>query len=316
MATTRCASCGTELPRKARFCHNCGTPQAAEVAEPPPPATEVLELAELPTEQPEPSEPLGEKIVEEIESSQVAEDETISLSDLKNRFIDNLLATVPRYFGESATANYRARLAQDDEFQRVRDASLSSLHRWLATAAGRGMREGRIEDTLADLTEYFLVESAGDLHGGTFPQRLLRHQSVPADTLNVFQVVTDYLNFNEETDVVYTDFITMPGRALRNATQTFLFAAKRERILFICDQSLIGQAKNGFAMTDEGMYWKNIFQPPGRVSYRQLQPPKMENGHLLLNGQYFDAGGRLNLKMVLLLDRLRRLRGPDVAPTD
>ena len=117
----------------------------------------------------------------------------------------------------------------------------------------------------------------------------------------------DYLDFERETDRVYTDFVTMPTRALKNATKSFLHAARDERILFICDQSLISQAKNGFAMTDAGIYWKNIFQPAGSSLYKLMQAPKIENGHLVIDNQYFDAGASLNLKIALLLDKLRRM---------
>jgi hypothetical protein len=139
------------------------------------------------------------------------------------------------------------------------------------------------------------------------PQRLLRHQSLDWETADLFKVVMDYLDFDAENELVYTDFVTMPSRALRNATKSFIRAKKDERVFLICDQSLLSQAKNGFAITDSGLYWKNVLQPAGAVTFTTLQQVKLEQGHLSIDGQFFNAGSRLNLKMGLLLDRLRRM---------
>ncbi|MEM9528953.1 MAG: hypothetical protein AAGA31_20245, partial [Bacteroidota bacterium] len=157
------------------------------------------------------------------------------------------------------------------------------------------------------LAEYFIVETAVDIHGGLFPQRLLRYQSTNWVTTDLFRLVMDYLDFESESERVYTDFVVMPTRALKNATRTFLQAAKDERVFFICDQSLISQAKNGFAVTDAGIYWKNVLQPAGQATFTTMQPPRIDQGHVIIDGQFFDAGGRLNQKIALLLDKLRRM---------
>ena len=322
-ATTKsCPTCGTELPEAAKFCYNCGAPQftASTIVQ-----TEVElepEVSEVVEDDDVLALPELEESNEDIYTDPLAPQETkdpvlpspapaasprYTLSGLKQDFRELLTARVTAYFGSKSVEQYLAHLQGDERFQQVRDSGLNSLLSWLQANPNSTAAPARISGVQADLVEFFLVESAAELHGRAFPQRALRYQSATPETVDIFRLVMDYLNFTEEADTVYTDFVTMPPRALRNATNAFLKAGRDERILFICDQSLISQAKNGFAMTDTGVYWKNIFQPAGLAVYRTMAAPKIEGGHLVLDGQFFDAGSRLNLKLALLLDKLRRL---------
>ncbi len=345
--TKQCPDCERELPAVARFCFNCGYPQPDPETTTPlgakAPEDEVLILEELPelntatspttstflhTSTPE-AKPQPDKKAAAASSAETPQKQpahgtgatsagqqsgsstpgkTWNLSELKIAFREHLQERLLAYFGAGKLKSYLRRLEESTSFQSLRDGSLRNLMLWLneghapATAAQR-----RLRNTLADLTEYFVVETAGDLSGGVLPQRLLRHQSIDWDTADIFKVVMDYLDFDRESERVYTDFVTMPSRALRNATKSFLQAKKDERIYFICDQSLISQAKNGFAVTDAGLYWKNVLQPAGVVTFTTLERVHLAQGHLQLDGQFFNAGSRLNLKMAVLLDKLRRM---------
>jgi hypothetical protein len=242
------------------------------------------------------------------EKSTAANNRQWSLSELKIAFREHLQAQLLAYFDQRKLKKYIARLEESSAFQGLRDGSLKGMLTWLnhGVHTEKAART-RIKDTFADLSEYFIVETAGDLSEGVLHQRLLRHQSLDWETADLFKIVMDYLDFEAENELVYTDFVTMPSRALRNATKSFIRAKKDERVFLICDQSLLSQAKNGFAITDSGLYWKNVLQPAGAVTFTTLQQVKLEQGHLSLDGQFFNAGSRLNLKMALLLDRLRRM---------
>lgn len=314
-----CPACATKLPPAARFCFQCGHPQEAPGTRAPKsplakpeaagrlheaPQEEILVLEELPREPVPPQQPPPKaKPARDTTGASVK----VSITDLKQDFRATLQDRLTAYFGARSHRKYLQRLSEDETFQRLRDGSLSNLHRWLKTAPPPAAAAQRQRDTFADLVEYFIVESAGDLSKGIFPQRLLRYQSTDWEKVDLFQLAMDYLDFERESETVYTDFVTMPSRALKNASQSFLKAGKDERIFLICDQSLISRAKNGFAVTDSGLYWKSVFQPPGATIFTTLSEVRMEQGHLVIDGQYFDAGGRLNLKMALLLDKLRRM---------
>ena len=221
---------------------------------------------------------------------------------------DRLGERLTNYFGTERLTQYLHRYGRDENFHRIRDVALQSLATWLNLHADDNKeRTRRQEDVLADLIEYFIVESGAELHEGVYAQRLLRYQGVDWREVDLFKLVMDYLDFDTEEEVVYTDFVTMPARTLRNATESYLRAGRDERVFFICDQSLLGGGKHGFAVTDSGMYWKNVLQPAGLLNYRTLNQVSVEAGHLTIDHQYFDAGARLNLRVVLLLDKLRRM---------
>ncbi len=311
--TKECPDCTTKLPIAARFCYVCGLPQEQSGPEaletpPSPPLEEQLELRDLSEEETVPVKPstASNTTSQQTKSPrQTAQKE--STGELRKGFKAFLSKRIEAYFGDHMVPKYLARLELNVAFQQVRDGSLLNLSRWLDGDPEARLAKKRKENTFADLAEYFIVETAADLNGQHLPQRLLRHQSIDWRTADIFRLVMDYLDFEQETETVYTDFVTMPARALKNATRSFLQVAKDERIYFICDQSLIAQGKNGFAISDSGIYWKNVLQPPGAATFTTIQSLRLEQGHILIDGQFFNAGGNLNLKVALLLDKLRRI---------
>ena len=342
--TKHCPDCLTELPTAARFCFRCGYPQPEEDAAPAPAVgqqapEEALALPELPDAAEEtlelpdlspPEKPTADNSVAAPLTERAAKTEgemktppsaaqrkqaagkpsthRYTPAELKQRFREHMQERVTAYFGTKRVKKYDEVLERDTAFQQLRDGSLNNLAHWLNSGDRTvGAAEQRLNDTLADLTEYFIVETAGELSKGVLPQRLLRYQSVDWETVDLFQLVMDYLDFDKERELVYTDFVSMPARALRNATKSFLQAGKDERIFLICDQSLISQAKNGFAVTDSGVYWKNVLQPAGVTMFTTLESLSLDQGHLEIDGQFFNAGSTLNLKMAVLLDKLRRM---------
>ncbi|MFT7120981.1 MAG: GNAT superfamily N-acetyltransferase [Neolewinella sp.] len=316
--TKACPDCETKLPEAARFCFVCGHPQPEEGDDSPEQEElETLELTELSdggnpvvdesvvTASKEPTIPKTEKTPREPIGKTT---KPVTVSELRAAFKNHLQDRVLAYFGDRSLKKYIVRLEENTAFQQVRDGSLTSLAGWLNDQPAEDLARVRRQNTFADLTEYFIAETAGDLSNNILPQRLLRHQSVNWKTADIFRLVMDYLDFETESESVHTDFVTMPARALKNATKSFLHAAKDERVFFICDQSLISRAKNGFAVTDAGIYWKNVLQPAGAATFTTMRQPRMEQGHVILDGQFFDAGGRLNLKVAILMDKLRRMR--------
>ena len=333
-----CPDCMTKLPPAARFCFSCGYPQPEEgavAAGAQAPEEDFLVLEELPTERSggvsanslvsDPAVGSDRAESSEVPANQVGKEPVVvkqtarrpsgaistkkyTMAELKQAFREHFQERVIAYFGAPKLKKYYAVLEGSTTFQQLRDGSLTNLLSWInggeRTYAGVAHR---IHGTMADLTEYFIVEVAGDLSGKVLPQRLLRHQSVDWETVDMFKLVMDYLDFEAEAERVYTEFVSMPDRALRNATNSFLRAGKDERIFFICDQSLISQAKNGFAVTDAGIYWKNVLQPAGSALYTTMEKVSLGQGHLEVDGQFFNAGARLNLKMAVLLDKLRRM---------
>ncbi|MBB4077693.1 ribosomal protein S18 acetylase RimI-like enzyme [Lewinella aquimaris] len=246
-----------------------------------------------------------EQAEETLELDEIPEE--ITVAKLRGELEDGLGDKLTAYFGADALPDYLEIYRNDDNFHRIRDVSLASLSTYLNGHDRDAQAARRRRDVLADLTEYFMVESGAELHEGLFPQKLLRFQGLDWKKVDLFRLVMAYLDFDRETESVYTDFVTMPPRVLKNATSAYLRADRDERVLFICDQSIFGNGKQGFAMTDSGVYWKNVLQPPGAATYTTVRRLGIHGDHLMIDGQYFDAGRRLNLRVALLLDKLRRM---------
>ena len=283
-----CPNCLAAVSPDAFFCPNCGNRLEQEA--------DVLTLEDLPTQDTD---------------TEVANEETVAkeltVSEVRQSFEDKLGERLTAYFGADRLPDYLAVYQSDDLFRQIRDVSLKTLTGYLNRELNPGKARRRREVVLSGLVEYFVVESAGDLHQQHFPQRLLRYQGVDWKQVDLFKLVMDYLDLDRETETVYTDFLTTPAKVLRNATKHYLKASRDERVLLICDQSLLGSGKHGFAFTDSALYWKNILQPAGSATYTTTQRVRSEKGHLSIDGQYFDAGSALNLRIALLLDKLRLL---------
>ncbi len=159
------------------------------------------------------------------------------------------------------------------------------------------------------LIDYFIIQYCADLNETKFPEAILKYQGIPTDKINLGQLVADYLNFANEDETVYTDFVVMPAQKLRNAAQSFLFPKKGETIFFICDLSVIGNCKEGFAMTSECIYWKAPMEPPQRVYYKNLESIVRQEDWININGITFIAGKSLSLKLLRLLKKLKELFG-------
>ena len=99
----------------------------------------------------------------------------------------------------------------------------------------------------------------------------------------------------------------MPVQKLQNACTTFLHADRRERIFFICDLSLSGNCKEGFAMTDKGIYWKANLASAYQVQFGGLKEVRFNKEYLTVNNHFFNANPSLNLKLFKLLKKLREL---------
>lgn len=343
--TKRCSSCGVSLPVPARFCIECGAAQqhippastgpqrvylddeAAEIEEEITlelPELELVEEAEaIPENTAETAHfehervdkttesEFDEELYDEAEDYDLFEWEEPLLRQFREQFKLDYAGFVHRFFGKRKVGVFVEELAQSD-FQRVIDNALEGIHRWaqgreMSIAVNQVIATLKYQRIAGDLIEYFIVEEAKELHRIAFPQRLLRYQSAEWAKIDLFRLTHDYLDFASESETVYTDFITLPTRKLKNATQSFLFAGRDERIFFIVDLSLTGSLNSGFAFTDSGIYWKNVLQPNHAAFFNEIKSLEMKSDHLLINGHFFDAGKQLNFKVAMLLAKLSRI---------
>jgi hypothetical protein len=166
----------------------------------------------------------------------------------------------------------------------------------------------QIDELFEGLLDFFIIDQCRDINEVRLPQAILKYQQSSLEEITLFQLVMDYLDFESEpTETVYTDFLKMPANALKNASRFFLFPSKDEHILFICDQSLLGACKEGFAMTEYGLYWKAQLQTAKAVQYPALHSIKREKEWILINGHFFNASLPINIRLMKLMKKLYRL---------
>lgn len=158
-----------------------------------------------------------------------------------------------------------------------------------------------------DLLDYFIIHFCKDLNVVALPEVILKYQDVNWSDINLFTMVMDYLDFDSEDELVYTDFLKMPVEKIKNAGKFFLFPEKEEKILFICDQSAFGSCKEGFALTDQALYWKAYLEKAKVVHYNNIRLLEKEKDWITINGFFFNVSRNINVKLLKLLRKINQL---------
>ncbi len=165
-----------------------------------------------------------------------------------------------------------------------------------------------LDRELDNLLDHYIITECQDLSKIKLPEAILKYQNVTRHTVDLQEMVFDYLDIsNEPNEKFYLDFISVPENKIRNAIQSFLFADKKERVFLLCDQTVFGSCKEGFAITESGLYWKAHFNKAFGVHFDNLQEIKKENDWITINGRYFHVNHSFDLKLMKLLKKLKRI---------
>ncbi len=182
-----------------------------------------------------------------------------------------------------------------------------SIHSKQGSSVGQEVDQ-MLSTSFEGLLDFFLIKYCQEINEVPISDATLKYEGVQADQVNLYQMLLDYLVFEKEELTVYTDFLKMPLPKLQNAGRYYLFPAKQEKIILICDQTVFGSCKEGFAMTEAALYWKAHFKKAEKVAYKDLETIEKAEDHILINGHFFNATPSLNVKMIYLLNRLRRMK--------
>lgn len=165
-----------------------------------------------------------------------------------------------------------------------------------------------IDNTFEGLLDRFTAAHTRDLNDWQ-PPDVTRWELIRKEDLNVEKMVFDYLDIDQSDDKHFMNFITMPLPKLKNARKNFLFAGKAEIPLLISDQTVFGSCKDGYALTNRGIYWKAFFNAPHRFYFDELYDIRREQDWMSINGRYFHVNPKMNYKMIKLLKKLRSVYG-------
>lgn len=273
----KCWNCKTELPDGAKFCFNCGAKQDQQL---------VLEdpFFKLP---PDIEQQLTEDFFVALQE-QLAEEQDVQLFET--------------YREKVYDGGFRDILKRKIQ-QLIEQLKELEENKSLSEEVIAGLRDR----VFFDLLDYFIIHFCKDLNVVDLPEAILKYQDVNWSDINLLQMIMDYLDFENEEETVYTDFLKMPIEKVKNAGKFFLFPEKDEKILLICDQSAFGSCKEGFALTDKALYWKAYLEKARVVHYDNIRLLEKEKEWITINGFFFNVNQSMNVKLLKLLRKIDQL---------
>jgi hypothetical protein len=270
-----CEKCKTSLPEEARFCFRCGQPVSVN------------------------AERQQEPLILDLSG-----DVTAQFNEL---FFSRLKKVLEQEQDLNLFQKYSERVYQCG----FRDMVLRRSEQMAERIGESGFPKHKINETvenlLDDLIDFFIIRYCGDLNVVPLPEAILKYHEKGIHFAELFQMTLDYLNLDAEDEPVYTDFLKMPVEKLRAAGKSFLFPEPKEKILFICDLSFLGSCREGFAMTEKAIYWKNSMQKARKVLYKDLKEIKRVEDWITINGLFFHVNQSLNVRLMKLLRKLKKM---------
>ncbi len=286
-----CSNCQHTLMDQAKFCHNCGN----EVVQESSTATQAKAV--------EKGKYLFNYTAHNLVQDKIKD---YFLQYLEQKLIEeHAVKNIDEYFRIYVESDFNTTL----EHQTAELAN-TLIDGYASSSYSPIKQDETIELELDKLTENFLFNYCQELHGEELPESILFYENASKGSYDLQKMVLDYLDISKLDDGVYTDFVNMPFNKLQNATTAFLFAAKQEKILLICDQTVFGSCKEGYAISEKGIYWKAHFEQARRIFFRDIKTIKNNKDSLLVNEYFFNAGNGKNLKMLKLLKRMMTLAKP------
>ncbi len=276
----KCIKCGTPLPENARFCITCGARQSIPREEAP--RADALNFkGDLPAQ-------LRERFFKALRNRIDEEHQPQDFRMYSERLYESGFRDTVQ-LRSNQLADELKRLYEHDEVQQREALAL-------------------VQDVFDELLDFFIIHFCKDLNEVELPEAILQFQGMTWEEVNLLQMIMDYLDLHREKETFYTDFLLMPIDKLKNAGKSFLFPEKKEKILLICDQSLLGSCKEGFAFTEFAFYWKAPLEKPRAVRYDMLDELRRHKDWITINGFFFGAGKSLNLKLLKLLKKIRNMQ--------
>ena len=308
-----CQFCHTELLEDARFCHHCG----AKVR------LQNISCPECQHSNPKEAQfcaSCGYEFFSTYDSSAVYE----PIYPLNFRKVKGLASEIRQYFIQALDRriketqdpkqmkHYMNRLMQS-EFNAIFELRTNQLAEdaytihTTQTPTVQQEVDKLLINAFDGLLDYFIFKYCRDINLSNISDEALKYEGLERDAFDMQVMVMDFLDLQDEEITVYTDFIKMPLKKLQNASRNFLFPAKHEKVLLIADQTIFGSCREGFALTEDALYWKAHFKDAAKVYYHDIDSIKREKEWLLINEHFFNVNPSVNGKMMYLLKRLKRI---------
>lgn len=306
-----CFHCQTELPDQAKFCHQCGTLVEIPLSScphcgknNPAGATHCYSCA-LPLQQVQHLQ-LDYQAIYQLTLDQP----DLLKEEIKGLFFKLLRKKVEEEIHPGAYSDYVEKYYDSGYHLKFETKIIQIASESADTYAKKGVRslpgiETLIRSTLQSAVLFHIIHNCAALLPFPLPEQILKYEGISKRPAQIQVMLMDYLQLSREKGDFYTDFIKMPFDKLQNASMHFLYPAKDEKIFLISDQSIFGTCKEGFALTEYGFYWKAALEKSQKVYYHELKEIKRDKDWLIINGRFFNAGLSLNVKLLLLLQKMK-----------
>ncbi len=311
----RCSSCQTTLNKSARFCHACGEKVIGQPIDCPSCETQNYGDAKF-------CNHCGCALSANHNYSDsnykpkypLKFDEVSSLPDqISSYFFSSLKKRLeeehdPKRYSEYVSAYYDSNF--DKKFDLKSNQIAEEVYSIHCNQDSTVLPEidALMDRNFNSLLDHFIIIHAKHLNEIALPEKILKYDTANKTNVKVEEMIFDYLDIEaEKNEKFYLDFFSVPEDKIKNAIQSFLFAEKKETVFLLCDQTVFGSCKEGFAITENGLYWKAHFNKAFGVHFENLQGLKRENDWISINGRYFHVNKSFDLKLLKLLKKLKRI---------
>jgi len=166
-----------------------------------------------------------------------------------------------------------------------------------------------LDDSFAQLLDRFLIYHCQDMNGIEVPKSIMKYEGLQANEFDLNQLAVDYLDINKSNNSqqFYTDIEQLSPTKLQNAREHFFYSQPNEQFILFYDQTIYGSGREGFALTDQALYWKHHFKQAQQVHFQELKIIDRQKDSLNINNLYFNVSPAINTKVLLLLKKLKEV---------
>ena len=280
---SNCPSCDKKNPADAQFCYGCGSPMSPIVLTKPLIDKSKYDFQNVDT------------LVEQVKTLFFEELKRLSSWMSPEKVDEYLKAVLTKNFYQ--TVDRRAKQIAEE---------LAELNYKKNTPSVFEL-EKHLTNAVSSLAMYHIVYNCKELNPIVLSEKIIKYERSIRGHVDVKQMVFDYLDLTAEKEKFYTDFVKMPFNTLQNAAKSFVFAAKDEFIFLISDSTFLGSGKEGFAVTEFGLYWKAPFEKPQKIYFHNIARLEKHKTWLKVNNRFFNINPSLNIKMLFLLEKLKNI---------
>jgi hypothetical protein len=280
---TDCPSCAKKNPADARFCYGCGVPMSPIMMSKPMVQNSKYDFKDL------------DALEEQVKTLFFEELKRLSAWIAPDKVDEYLKAVLTKNFYQTVDRRSK-QIAEEISELNFKNMTPSVIH-----------LEKQLEGAVSSLALYHIVYNCKEISPTTLSEKIMKYEKAVRGNVDLKQLIFDYLDLASEKERVYTDFVKMPFSTLQNAAKQFVFAAKDEFIFLISDSTFLGSGKEGFAMTEFGLYWKAPLEKPQKIYFHQIARLERHKTWLKVNNRFFNVNPSLNVKMLFLLEKLKNI---------